>query len=398
MSLSLLLPAALLGLAALAIPLLLHVQRRQVLPPRILFAAMRWISQPPRPRRRLQFREPWLLLLRCLLVVTLVLALAQPVMRGMHADVPWEVVLPGVDAAAVDWLHDENAERRWLAEGFPPLADAAPRPGNATASLIRELDALLPTSTPLVLHVPAQIGGLDGGRLALGRRVEWIVAPSSPDAGPLPAGMASAPPRIVVAGMPADHPARPYLQAAHRAWHGAPRASDAGVQASDAADVEPNTLPELTPDTAPAAHVDATLWLSAAPLPPELRDWLASGGRVLAIGASPDDDAGVRLWRGEQGAVLRGARIGRGELRLLDCPLDPRCMPEVLDAGFPQLLQTWLTPDPPAPDRADAVHVKPSVVDRTAPEPVQLLLPWLAWLAGLLFLVERWLANGRRAP
>jgi hypothetical protein len=392
MSLSLLLPAALFALAALAIPLLLHLQRRRVEPQRIVFAAMRWISAPLRPRRRLQLREPWLLLVRCLLFVAMVLALAQPLLRGVAADTPWEVVLPGVDRAAVDWRH-ATGERRWLAPGFPAFdASAAAAPGDATASLIRELDVLLPESTPLTLHVPAQIGGLDGERLALGRRVDWIVTPALPAvAAPV---VNPAPPLIVLAGAAADHPARRYLQAAHRAWHGpvqAPAGADnAGEQAAAA-------LSELAAGTAPDGTVDAVLWLSTEPLPPPLRDWLAAGGRVLAIGADTDDDSGVVLWRGARGATLRGARIGRGELRRLDCALAPDCLPEVLDAAFPDRLRGWLVPDPPAPDRADALHVQPTVVARSVADPAQPLLPWLALLAGALFLLERWLANGRRA-
>jgi hypothetical protein len=397
MSLSLLLPAALLALAALAIPLLLHLQRRRVQPQRIVFAAMRWINEPLRPRRRLRLRDPWLLLLRCLLLATVVLALAQPIVRGLHDDTPWEVVLPGVDVAALDWRHGDGAERRWLAPGFPRLDDASPAAGSDTASLIRELDLQLPASTPLVLHVPDRISGLDGARLALGREVDWNIVPSLPAVEPVP--RSGQPLRIAIAGADSDHPAMRYLQAAQRAWDASRSAAgNAGIESVKAPVIEddPGPLPILAPGSTPERGTEAVAWLSPEALPAELRDWLADGGRVLAIGAASDDDSGVPLWRGARGATLRGARIGRGELRMLDCAFEPRCLPELLDPAFPTMLQAWLTPDPAPPAHGDARHVRPSRIERSAPDPALPMLPWLALLAGLLFLAERWLANGRR--
>ncbi|MFT4198344.1 MAG: BatA domain-containing protein, partial [Pseudoxanthomonas sp.] len=51
MSLTLLLPAALAALAALALPLLIHLARRSQ-PHSTPFAALRWLRAAPRPRRR----------------------------------------------------------------------------------------------------------------------------------------------------------------------------------------------------------------------------------------------------------------------------------------------------------------------------------------------------------
>ena len=63
MSLSLLLPLGLAALAALVVPILIHLVRR---PEHQLidFAALRWLSERVRPRRRLRFEDPWLLLAR----------------------------------------------------------------------------------------------------------------------------------------------------------------------------------------------------------------------------------------------------------------------------------------------------------------------------------------------
>src|SRR3546814_121961 len=78
MSIGLLFPAALTALAALALPLLIHLTRRsdrQLLD----FAALRWLRAKERARRRLRIDEWPLLVLRLLLLAALVLLLAQPV-------------------------------------------------------------------------------------------------------------------------------------------------------------------------------------------------------------------------------------------------------------------------------------------------------------------------------
>lgn len=71
-------PLALVGLAAAAIPALLHLfQRRQ--PPEVDFPALRYLSEAERKSaRRLRLRHLLLLLLRTALIVTVVLAAARP--------------------------------------------------------------------------------------------------------------------------------------------------------------------------------------------------------------------------------------------------------------------------------------------------------------------------------
>ena len=63
----LLLPAGLAALAALALPLLVHLSRRQQQRPTV-FAALRWLQARPRPRRRIRFDELLLLAVRLLLL------------------------------------------------------------------------------------------------------------------------------------------------------------------------------------------------------------------------------------------------------------------------------------------------------------------------------------------
>jgi hypothetical protein len=72
-------PLALLGLAAAALPAILHFLTRRV-PPTVLFPAVRYLEETEREQsRRLKLRQLLLLLLRTALIVAVVLAAARPV-------------------------------------------------------------------------------------------------------------------------------------------------------------------------------------------------------------------------------------------------------------------------------------------------------------------------------
>jgi len=76
-------PLALLGLAAAAIPALLHLRQRRA-PPELDFPAVRYLQEAERrTARRLRLRHLLLLILRTLLVVSVVLAAARPQVRGL---------------------------------------------------------------------------------------------------------------------------------------------------------------------------------------------------------------------------------------------------------------------------------------------------------------------------
>src|SRR5690606_7866263 len=60
MNLVLLLPAGLVALGALLVPVLIHLVRRMELR-RTDFAALRWLGERARPRRRVRVERPWLL-------------------------------------------------------------------------------------------------------------------------------------------------------------------------------------------------------------------------------------------------------------------------------------------------------------------------------------------------
>ena len=76
-------PLALLGLAAAAIPALLHLRQRRV-PPELAFPAVRYLQEAERrTARRLRLRHLLLLVLRTLLVAAVVLAAARPQVPGL---------------------------------------------------------------------------------------------------------------------------------------------------------------------------------------------------------------------------------------------------------------------------------------------------------------------------
>ncbi len=389
MSLALALPAGLAALAALLVPLLLHLARREER--RITdFAALRWLSAHPRPRRKRRFDERLLLLVRLLLLAALALLLAQPVLTGGAARTPWIVAAPGVPAAAVRAAAGtDRARLHWLAPGFPALDDApAPQAPQPLASLLRELDATLPAGTPLTVLVPDVIDGADAQRARLSRSVDWRIVPgteTSPARGPSarePA--ADAPPLRLEVRAAADAEGLRYLRAAGAAWRMAEPASAVRVAAPG------DALPPGTRNTA---------WLAPGPVPDAILAWVRDGGRLLLrAGASPDTPAQVNaLWIDARGDVLvRGTTLGRGRLMQFTRPLTPAAMPELLDAGFPSQLRMLFSDAPAAPARVAARDYAPTPGAAPWPQPQRPLAAWLALLAGLLFLLERWLASGPR--
>jgi hypothetical protein len=90
----------LLALAAVAIPIIIHLLNRQRAT-LIDWGAMRFLLDSlAARRRRILLEEIILMALRCLLVALLVLALARPFLPSRSA-IPWAVVLPALIAAAI---------------------------------------------------------------------------------------------------------------------------------------------------------------------------------------------------------------------------------------------------------------------------------------------------------
>lgn len=381
MSVALLAPLGLAALAALALPLAIHLVRRIELRT-TPFAALRWISERIRPRRRLRFERPWLLLLRLALLALLALLLARPVIdEPAIARRALVVVAPGSDlSAAQAAVSIADADWRWLAPGFPSIETPAPSAPVPVASLLREVDAGLQGDAKLAVVVPEELAGLDGERPVLSHAIEWHVVP-----GRMPTD-AGTPPRaaidLAVRYAPAAEPALKYLKAA--------------ATALDATGTTRLTLDAAPQDVAVPESARTLVWLGAD-LPPPVRNWIEAGG--IAIVDHESRASGAPVWHDADGNVLaRAAPLGRGRLVTLTNAFAPRTMPALLDADFPQHLLDLLQGAPPAPTRAPAAALRPtqglaasgSSALTAAPKPLD---AWLALLIAALMLIERIVAT-----
>jgi len=420
MNLLLLLPIGLAAFATLLLPLLLHLARRSEV--RIVpFAALRWLRAAPQPQRRHRLEEWLLLVLRLLLLAALAMLLAQPVLFGRPDRRPRVAVAPGVDMTAA---HDavEVADARWqlLAPGFPEIdagSEAVPTTatGASLPSLLRELDATLPTGTPLTVVVPPVIEEADAQRPVLSRDIDWRVVgttdPSLPDRNDASAQRSAAkPPRLQVRFAPQREGAVRYLRAAGVAWlQDTPPPGDA-AQASDASDPAERRAARMSTaaanpvSVAPAAqpldgNIGNLVWLVPGAVPDAVQAWVEGGGRVLLDSEAKwpglGTDAAV-VWRDETGPLARAVRHGRGRVIQLQRPWQPTSMPSLFDPGFPAALRALFADPTPPPRRVLAADHAPRSGAAPWPEQPRPLAPWLVWLVAGLFLLERWVASGPR--
>lgn len=378
---ALLLPLGLAALAALIVPLVIHIARRSEQLPTD-FAALRWLRQKPRPRSRLRFDEWPLLILRLVLLALVALWFARPVLFGAGDKAPYIAVIPGADLAQAETLVGEG-RGHWLAPGFPDLktprpAAAAPVADNV-ASLIRQLDARLPSGAPLTVVTPQVLQGADAERPRLSRPVTWRVVPGSMAA--RPAAPASIPPLSIRTD--ADHAAAArYLQAAALSWQAAGRPADADTAALDAA------LPDAK---------RRLIRLGAGTLPPAVVQWVEAGGTTLVSSdAAVPEGPRATVWRDALDRPLIEAQpLGAGRLLRFTRPLTPSETPDLLQADFPLQLKAALTGPAIQPASVMATDYAPLTGVRAFdPAPLD-LKPWLAVLIGLLLLGERWLATRR---
>ena len=385
MNLALLLPSALLALAALILPLLIHISRRSEQRPTD-FAALRWLSAQLRPRRKLVFQEILLLLLRLLLLAAAALFLAKPVAIQPASAQHWVVVVPGADiSVAKNFPSQKTSEWHWLTPGFPDFENTAVVSNVSISSLLRELDAQLPANAALTVLVPEQLSGLDGERIRLSRKVDWKIVP-----GKTLATKASdnAPPiRLAIRYDKAHADSAIYFRAVHATWQAELKANQ--KELLDATDITSTLKQDRT----------ALIWLASGALPSEIRDWVHKGGSVIVSQETllPEIKPSAVAWRNDQGKVLtRVAPLGQGRILQWQQALKPEAMPALLDANFPEYLKTLLQTAPPAPTRALAKSQTPLTGAKALPEAPRSLQNWLALLIAFLFLLERWLANSAR--
>jgi len=372
-------PTGLAALAALLLPLLIHLARRdqQQL---IDFAALRWLAARPRPRHRLRFDEWPLLLVRLLLLALLAVLLARPALQGLRDDTPRIAVLPGVaPAQARAAAGDAEATWLWLAPGFPRIGDATavPDTGQPLASLLRELDATLPPEAPLTVIVPTVADGWDAQRPQLSRPLQWQGLDTPPAA---ITATEMAPPRLQVRLDPAGSTALPWLHAIGQAWN-------PDMPAASADDPRPF-----------AAGDDVRVWLSSKPVPEILQAWTREGGRLLVDARTPlpDDAQRLPLWHDGNGTpLIEQVDSSTGRWLRWAAPLQPASNPAMLEADFPQRLLELLQPSP-LPARARSATMQPLGGMAAWPQPPREPTTWLVAAIALLFLLERWLASAPR--
>lgn len=388
MNLGLLLPAGLLALFALALPLLLHLVRQSE-QKRVEFAALRWLSVRARPRRRPRLDEWLLLLLRLLLLALIALWLAQPVWFGTPDARPWLLVHPAIDPSRAPSASSTDEQRRWLAPGFPSIEQPPPASPASIGSLLRELDAALAADAELQVLVPAQFDATDAQRPVLRRKVQWRAVP---EVTAFARGEPARQMRLVAHVDDSHRGALPYLRAASRAWVSAApavRHREALRQLEPGEDLRPG-------DT----HL---LWLATQTVPAAVGGWVKGGGTVVLAQDGDIDRIDWSMasvaWRSHDGAPLaRRVQDGRGAWIRLLVPLDPQSLPALLEPGFAAAWHDLLEPAPPGATRAHAATYAP-MTGATSPAATRsphLLGPWLAALIALLFGIERWLAASPR--
>jgi hypothetical protein len=381
MTLVWLFPIGLVALAALLVPPLLHLTRRLEVKPQA-FAALRWLRERVRPRRRVRFVEIPLLLWRLLLLALIALLMAQPVLRGqvqrigqvvlVSPEVPLAAARASLDLADARWL--------WLAPGFPPVTETPGATEGAFASLLREFDAAHDDATAIAVIVPREIRGLDGERLRLRHDVAWHVvdAPAAPRDASAPH---STPRTIALRYAPESAAAERYVRAAVAAWN---------IESPGAFVFDAQALP------APLPANDAWLMWLGAPRDAALDAWIVRGGTALIDGVRRGDEPVIA--RRDDGAVIaRAAARGRGRLVLVTAPLLPSRLPELLDARFATQLRAWFGDSPKASiGHADAVRPVHDTTRSAAP-PQRPLAPLFALIIALVFLIERAWSGARRA-
>ncbi|MBF6024054.1 BatA domain-containing protein [Lysobacter niastensis] len=387
MNLALLLPAGLAALAALLLPLLIHLARRSEQRPTV-FAALQWLRQKPRPRHRIRFDEWPLLLVRLLLLALLALLIARPVLFGAEDRQPWVAVAPGIDPHQARMQSaPSNARWHWLTPGFPRFESGAraPAPSRvAITSLLRELDADLAPGVALTVLVPEQLNGVDGQRPVLSRRVDWRVLPGI-ETKPRAAAVAAAP-SLSVRYSPDREGSLRYLRAANAAWQ------DPSSKAVAGQDIALSAKPV-------AAQTLHLMWLAPGPLPQAVADWIRNGGVALLDPEATLADAVPMsvLWRDDDGAALvEGSAYGRGKVMRLTRPLQAKAIPQLLDAQFPRQLRGLFVAAAPEPARVHAAAHAPSTGGIAFPVAPRELQPWLLALIAMLFAVERWMASAKR--
>lgn len=388
-------PLALFALGALTVPVLMYLLRR---PRRVVRVGSLRPLDAQRSPPALRWQPRWLILaLRCALLATLALMLADPLVRPAPlGQVRWvlrapDVVLGTADQAAWDAALRSGWQPHWLAPGFE--AFRADSPVGATAdtwSLLTELDARVAAGSTALVFAPTTANHFSGERPTLSRlRVTWqpLTAPPSLSGAAAPATfwVLAPPERAAIAAR---------VKAALAAAGGREDTSGAAwiVQLGDGV---------LDPAVRQQVERGATVVVEARSTDPVQRDprsFVIEGERVPLFRRVATPPGEVR-WRDETGApLMTEVRLGRGREWRLAFRLDPEWTDWTLRAAFPRWWAEQFATVETAGLALDPAQVTPAFV--SASPPVDPYLPpaprrvagWLWLLAVGLLAVERWVS------
>ena len=382
--LGLLSPLWLLGLAAVAIPVAIHLlSRKEALRVRV-GSIVRLEAAVPKHVRRLALTDIPLLLVRAAITMLLVLLLTRLVWRSDVTE-PRQVVLAAVDAVSP---RTQQIVDSLIAAGY----ERSPFTTDDYWDALRTADAQLAEGSRIAVVAPARLAVLLGERPALRTPVDWfdvetvgprewrvathrrgtdsvLIVTAHSDA-----ERTSFVQRVVARDTAAVPPERQVV-----VWiaHDAERLEDAHyVEAAARAAAEHAGLDAIitvhsTSSSLAGPDPDVVFWLTPAPVPPAVRDLVARGGtlfrdapsarfsattqRVYGVGidgaARPillrrtgDDAAGAVIWQDGQGTpLLRAERVGQGLTFRFASRLHPAWTDLVQRPVFPELLVGLLT-------------------------------------------------------
>ena len=400
-------PIWLAGLAALAVPVALHLWSRRGGRP-ILVGSIRLLTgSPPATRRSWTVQDPWLLALRCAVLAALVVALAGPYWIPT-APTRRTVALVARDVANREALLDSL---RHAGLRVAPLDSEAPA-SNLWAAIRRANRGASP-GTRFLVFAPDWLRYFRGERPTLRASVEWHirpVGPSGPVALPPPAARL-----VAILADPSRQDDARYVAAALGA-----------AQAATGISAVVSSYPATTGAAADAvAAADWIVWLSDRAAPEPILQAVRRGAVLVddaggatprplharvVTGPQPTDawlirrapvaaaERGAPVWAdGTGNPLLLLTREGRGLHYRFQSRFVPAWSDLVLRPAFPLAMARLWARDADATAEAEpriALSQLLPAVDsgpQTAPPGPHrpLFVPvWL--LAVLLFLTERW--------
>ncbi len=371
------------ALAALSIPLAIHLWSRRRTKS-VAIGSIRFLqARRPLSRRTLRLRDPWRLLLRLAMLTAVILALAGPYLTdsaGPPESSPerWVVVSPSLEEAGRGGRTDVTAvfdsvrigadAVRLLHPAWPPLEASIGMPAVSmdTWSLLLALDQTLPPRSHIDVIAPARTGSVRGSRPALHSTVEWFSFDDGNHDDSVEDSVERAPLTVAIFAGPDRKDDARYLQAAIGAI------SDAGDSA---------TVRRYDTSDVPDAIAESWIaWLSARPVPAAVVRRVRDGGvlltdvgdaagvdvstsidlgrssipvvRLTRRGEPPDGEGGgAPVWRDGHGVpLLTVSREGAGRHYRLATRLHPTWTSLVLRGLFPEALRPLLQRTHALPD------------------------------------------------